>query len=424
MNDFEKQVRQLDSEDPLKSFRSHFALPKASSGNPRIYFCNNSLGLPASKGFEMLNERMQQWSQYGAEGWFHADSNWYGSVEGPLRSNLAVLLGASANEVAVMNSLTVNLHLMMASFYRPTKKRFKIVIDAPTFPSDLYAVKSQICFHGLDPEKALLILEPRNGEHQLRLEDIEDVLEREGESIALFLCGCVNFLTGQVYPMEHVAALARRKGCVVGFDVAHAAGNVPLKLHDWDVDFAIGCSYKYLCSGPGGPGFAFVHERHHGQDLPRLCGWWGNDPSTRFRMQLQPEFIPYTGAQGWQLSTPSILAMTPLVASLEVINQAHIHRMRAKSILQTSFLLALLEAMDLQGVEIITPKEVDGRGCQVSLLFPHGAEKMLKALDDAGVTCDFRAPNVIRVTPSPLYNTFYEIYDFARRFQSLIDHRL
>lgn len=413
METYRKKALQLDEQDPLKQFRSRFALPKERDS---IYFCNNSLGLPAVTTFTRMQEQLQRWSELGVEGWFTGKSNWYGSFDAPLKKPLSHLLGAQQDEVIVMNSLTVNLHLLLVSFYQPTPMRFKILIDGPTFPSDLYAIKSHIRHHGLNPEEALIILEPQPGKHLLCHEDIEKVLSEEGESISLVFLSSVNFLTGQVLEMESITRLAKSKGCLVGYDIAHAAGNIPLQLHDWGVDFAVGCSYKYLCSGPGGPGIAYVHTHHHDKRLPRFSGWWGNDPKTRFQMQLQEEFIPYGGAYSWQVSTPSILAMTPLAASLEIFEEAGIDNLRKKSELQTAFLLELLELAPSSLFEMITPKLAKQRGGQLSLLIHKNSEECLHRLEKRGVICDFRQPNIIRVTPSPLYNTFDEIYTFAFRF--------
>ncbi|NGX37063.1 MAG: Kynureninase [Chlamydiae bacterium] len=405
--EYETMANQLDANDPLKRFRDRFALPKN-----KIYLCNNSLGLPPLEVPTAMEAQLQKWANLGVDGWFQEKTGWYSSLDRPLRDPLSHLLGAKYDEVIVMNSLTVNLHLLMVSFYRPTETRYKILIEAPSFPSDLYALKDQIRYHGLDPKEALIIVEPRKGEHLLRQSDIEEMIVQEGSSIALVYLSCVNFLTGQLLDIEKITKLAKEQGCLVGYDVAHAAGNIPLELHRLQVDFAVGCSYKYLCSGPGGPGIAYVHSSHHDQNLPRFSGWWGNDPKTRFQMQLQPEFVPYGGAYSWQLSTPSILAMTPLLVSLKIFEEAGIHEMRKKSKLQTAFLLELLEQIPAHYLEIVTPENPNERGCQISLLIKRNAEKVLKNLENKGVICDFRPPNIIRVTPSPLYNTFFEIYQF------------
>lgn len=410
---FQAKAAQLDSQDPLKTFRSRFALPK----DPQtIYLCNNSLGLPAVSAKAKMQEQMERWEELGVEGWFKGKTNWYKSYDILLRNPLAHILGAEFDEVIVMNSLTVNLHLLLVSFYQPKPARFKILIEDPIFPSDLYAIKSHIEHHGLNPDEALITVKPRVGEYLLRNEDILQVIEEQGESIALVFLSSVNFLTGQVIDMESITKLAKNKGCVVGYDIAHAAGNIPLHLHAWGVDFAVGCSYKYLCSGPGGPGIAFVHSAHHDKQLPRFSGWWGNDPHTRFQMQLQPDFVPYGGAYSWQVSTPCILAMTPLVASLEIFEEAGMDRLRKKSELQTAFLLELLELVPSTSFEIITPKDPQQRGSQLSLLIHQNCEQRLQDLEMKGLICDFRPPNVIRVTPSPLYTTFAEIYQFAYRF--------
>lgn len=410
-----QKTLELDQNDPLKHIRELFTLP-----NDHIYFCNNSLGLPAKQVSSKVQKQLQQWGNEGVEGWFKGEDNWYASMDAPLRKPLARLLGAKYSEVVVMNSLTVNLHLLLVSFYQPTLQRFKILIDAPTFPSDLYAIQSHIKYHGLDPKKCLKIVEPRLGEHLLRMEDIHKVLDEEGDSIALVFLNPVNFLTGQVLDMESLTKKAKSKGCTVGFDLAHAAGNISLALHQLRVDFAVGCTYKYLCSGPGGPGFAYVHESHHQSNLPRFTGWWGNDPKTRFQMQLQPEFIPHDGAYSWQVSTPSILAMTPLIASLEAYEEAGIDNLRKKSELQTDLLLRLLNCFPKRCVEIISPENSKERGSQISLLILQDAEKFLQVLQERKVVCDFRPPNIIRVTPSPLYNTFYEIYQFVDRIKELL----
>jgi kynureninase len=313
-----------------------------------------------------------------------------------------------------MNSLTVNLHLLMATFYRPRGGRRCILIDAPAFPSDLYALQSQIRHHGLDPAECLLIVGPRHGEHVVRVEDAEQILRQRGSEIAVVLWGGVNFFTGQFFDLPRLMAAAQRQGCIVGLDLAHAAGNVPLQLHDWAVDFAVWCSYKYLNGGPGAIAGCFVHERH-GRDtsLPRLAGWWGNDPATRFRMHLQPEFIPQQGADGWQVSNPPILAMAPLRASLELFDAAGMPALRAKSERLTAYLLYLLDRLPAGHFEVLTPRPPSQHGCQVSLLMHHRPREVVGALEAAGVVCDFREPNVLRAAPVPLYNTYRDVWVFA-----------
>lgn len=403
--DTQEKTHRLDKQDPLKHFKERFIIPK-----DYLYFCHNSLGLPAKSTPIMMQTHIETWANLGVEGWFKTKNNWYTSIDAALRKPLAHLLGAQEDEVVVMNSLTVNLHLLMVSFYQPTKIRYKILIDSPTFPSDLYAIKSHLQKHGLDPEKALILVEG----------SIEDVLEQEGKNIALVFLSSVSFLTGQLLNMQKLTALAKKQGCIVGYDVAHAAGNIPLKLHDWNVDFAVGCSYKYLCSGPGGPGIAYVHRSHHDKELPRLSGWWGNDPKTRFQMHLEQNFIPYGGASSWQVSTPSILSMIPLVESLKIFYEAGIEAIREKSKLQTAFLIELLDKIPSKSFDIITSRDPEARGSQLSLLIHKNAEKQLKYLEKEGVICDFRPPNIIRVTPSALYSSFGDIYEFAKRFEQAI----
>jgi kynureninase len=315
-----------------------------------------------------------------------------------------------------MNSLTVNLHLMMATFYRPTKSRFKILMEEPAFPSDTYAVKSQIVHHGFDPNDGLVLARPCEGEFTVRQDDIEAVLERQGDQIALVLFAGVNFFTGQLFDIEKITAAAQKRGCVVGIDLAHAAGNVPLRLHDWNVDFAAWCSYKYLNAGPGAVAGAFVHQRHAtNRELPRLAGWFGNDPATRFRLHLEPEFIPVPSADSWQISNPPIFSMAPLRASLAIFDDAGgMEALRAKSIKLTGYLQFLIESGGHSKLTVITPRETESRGCQLSILVHEHPKELFKKLEAAGVKCDFREPNVIRAAPAPLYNTFHDVWRFAQ----------
>lgn len=419
LSNYHEKAVLLDAEDPLSEVKERFMLSKDF-----IYLCSNSLGRPVIKSSSYINCILEEWNQYGAEGWFHEKSNWYTAYDVPLRRSLSTLLGAKVDETAIMNSLTVNLHLLLVSFYQPSVNRYKILIDTPAFPSDLYAIKSHIHRHGLSEKDALIQLLPRPGEHNLRQEDIEEILLKEGNSIALVFINIVNFLNGQVLDIEKIAMLARAQGCLVGCDLAHAAGNVPLRLHDWKIDFAIGCSYKYLCSGPGGPGIAYVHSSHHDKKLPRFSGWWGNDPQTRFDMHLQPEFTPYGGANSWQVSTPCILSMAPLLASLEIFEEMGIEAMRKKSELQTAFLLELLDQVSanvpMPAFEIATPRNPIERGCQISLIVQSQAREIVRTLQEHGILCDLRPPNIIRITPSPLYNSFEEIYIFVKKFSEII----
>jgi kynureninase len=314
----------------------------------------------------------------------------------------------------MMNSLTVNLHLMMVTFYRPTQQRYKVLIESPTFPSDLYAIETQIRHHGFDPADALVTLQPREGEHHIHTADVEGLLEDHGDQIALALLAGVNFNTGQVLDMPRIADVARREGCVFGLDLAHAVGNVPLSLHDWGIDFAVWCNYKYLNSGPGAIGGCFVHERHgKNLDLPRFAGWWGNDPATRFEMHRRLDFIPQAGADGWQISNPPILSAAPLLASLALFDEAGMEALRSKSIKLTGYLEYLLDRIEGRRFEIITPRDPAARGCQLSILVHDDPRGLYKTLRDENIVVDFREPNVIRIAPVPLYNTFHEVWRFA-----------
>jgi kynureninase len=314
-----------------------------------------------------------------------------------------------------MNSLTVNLHLMMATFYRPKKSRFKILMEDPAFPSDTYAIKTQIIHHGLDPKDALILARPRSGKFTVRTEEILDLMEKHADELAVVLIGGVNFFSGQLFDIPTITAAARKHGITVGVDLAHAIGNVPLSLHDWNVDFAVWCSYKYLNAGPGAVAGAFVHERHAtNTNLARLAGWFGNDPNTRFRMHLEPEFIPVPSADGWQISNPPILSMAPLRASLAIFEEAGMDALRQKSIKLTNYLQFLLEDEGSSKLfNVITPREADERGCQLSIQAQEHPKELFAKFEAAGVKCDFREPNVIRVAPTPLYNTFHEVWRFA-----------
>ena len=404
-----------DAADPLRDFRDRFHIPTDSNGEPLIYFVGNSLGLMPKSTRRLVEQELDDWARLGVDGHLEGTTPWY-SYHEHVREPAARLVGAQPQEVVCMNSLTVNLHLMMATFYRPTKTRFKIVMEEPAFPSDTYAIKSQIAHHGLDPREALLLARPREGEMTLRTEDIEALLEREGEQIALVLFAGVNFFTGQLFDIAAITAAAQKQGCTVGIDLAHAVGNVPLALHDWNVDFAVWCSYKYLNSGPGAVGGAFVHERHAtNPELPRLAGWWGNDPATRFQMHLLPDFVPVRSADSWALSNPPIFSMAPLRSSFAVFDEAGgMEKLRAKSVQLTGYLEFLLDQEPSEKFTVITPRQPKERGCQLSILAHDQPKQLFANLEEAGVKCDFREPNVIRVAPTPLYNTFHEVWRFRQ----------
>lgn len=429
----ESRAHDLDARDPLASYRARFSIPfsrdipgRAASnpGTPAasaVYLCGNSLGLMPSSARSAVVQELDDWAKLGVEGHFHARHPWLPYHE-ELRGMLARLVGARPHEVVAMNSLTVNLHLMMASFYRPTPERHAIVIEDSAFPSDSYAVQSQAAWHGYHPDSAVIRLKPRTGENTLRTEDICGLFESpEGKRIALVLLGGVNYLTGQVMDMPRITEAAHRAGAVVGWDLAHAAGNVALNLHDLRADFACWCSYKYLNSGPGAVAGCFVHERHTQRTgrfgsssyLPRFSGWWGNDPASRFKMG--PDFTPVASADAWQLSNPPILALAPLRASLEIFDSATMPALVNKSRLLTGYLLELLTAIPgaERVLQITTPREESARGCQLSLAIHQRPRDFHTALTARGVVCDFREPNIVRVAPVPLYNTFHDCWRFA-----------
>ena len=417
----EEFALQLDAEDPLRSFREKFHLPLGKNGEPLIYFAGNSLGLMPKAARKLVEQELEDWARLGVDAHMDAATPWYTYHEN-LREPMARLLGAKPVEVICMNSLTVNLHLMLASFYRPTKSRFRILMEDPAFPSDTYAIKTQLRHHGLDPKETLLLARSREGKATLRTEDIVDLIDKNADSLAVVLIGAVNFFTGQFFDIPAITAAAQKRGITVGIDFAHAVGNVPLSLHDWNVDFAVWCSYKYLNAGPGAIAGAFVHERHAtNTEIPRLAGWFGNDPKTRFRMQLEPEFVPVPSADGWQVSNPPILSMAPLRASLAIFDEAGgMQPLREKSKRLTGYLEFLLERAGTNRFTIITPREPEARGCQLSILAHQNPKDVHKELEAAGVKADFREPNVIRAAPTPLYNSFHDVWRFA---QILTNHQ-
>ncbi len=412
----EEFARQLDASDPLAAYRERFVHPQGADGAPLIYFCGNSLGLMPREVNEVVKQELHDWATLAVEGHFRAKTPWY-SYHDTLRQPLADLVGASPVEVVAMNGLTVNLHLMLVSFYRPTAERHKILIEDKAFPSDRYAIQSQLRWHGHDPASGLLEARPREGEASLRTEDVEALLDERGPEIAVVMFGGVNYYTGQLFDMRRITAAARRQGCFVGFDLAHAVGNVPLALHDWDVDFGVWCSYKYLNGGPGSVGGAFVHERHGRTDaIPRFAGWWGNDPETRFQMPEQ--FVPRSGADGWQVSNPPILSMAALRPALAMFSQAGMPALQQKSAQLTGYLEYLVDRMGSRRVAIITPRDHRARGCQLSLRVHGESRRLYEALSKRGVVSDFREPDVIRVAPVPLYNTFGEVWRFGEILRS------
>ena len=406
-----ERARALDEADELAHLRDAFHFPTDEDGEPLIYLCGNSLGLQPKSVREHLAVELEDWARLGVEGHFEGRNPWYDYHEF-LTEPMARVVGAQPHEVVVMNALTVNLHLLMVSFYRPTPARHKILIEQGAFPSDQYVVDSQARFHGYDPAEAVVELGPRDGEHTLRTEDIAAWLDEHGHEVALVLLGGVNYYTGQALDVAAITEAGHRRGCVVGFDMAHAAGNVRLQLHEHGPDFAAWCSYKYLNSGPGGVSGVFVHERHaEDHELPRFAGWWGNDPGTRFEMPR--EFVPQRGAAGWQLSNAPVLAMAALRASLELFEQAGMDALRDKSEQLTSFMLGLIDDIPHERFEIITPRRLSARGSQLSIRARQGARELFEALSEAGIVCDFRRPDVIRVAAAPLYNSFEDVWRFC-----------
>ncbi len=412
---FDRDYAELqDREDPLAQLRDSFHIPRRSDGSSVVYLCGHSLGLQPKSVARIVNEELEAWAALGVDAHFDSKRPWV-SYHEQLTPSLARLAGAAPGEVVAMNSLTVNLHLMFASFYRPAGRRTKIVMERRAFSSDRYAIRSHVHQRGLDPDSTLLEIDPRLLDNVFYSEDIEAVIEQHADEIALVLLPGVQYLTGQYFDMASISACARRHGCIVGYDLAHAIGNVPLHLHEWDVDFAVWCGYKYLNGGPGSIGGCFVHERHgNALELPRLAGWWGHDKSTRFKMP--DRFVPLPGAEGWQISNPSIFAAAPLLASLRVFDQTGMDPLRAKSIRLTGYLELLLRSWLEDTVEILTPANVEARGCQLSLRVrraKQSAHAVYEHLTREGYVCDWRERDVIRVAPVPLYNRFVDVWDFA-----------
>jgi kynureninase len=408
-------ARELDEADFLAGFRQRFHFPHDGKKALR-YFCGNSLGLMPKSARALVEQELEDWQHLAVDAHFHGNTPWY-SYHEVFRDVGARLVGARPGEVVMMNSLTVNLQLMLASFYRPKKKRFKVIVEANAFPSDSYAIASHVQFRGFDPREALVQLPLRAGEAAHRPGDLAEALHKHGPQTALVLLSGVNYYSGQLFDLQKITRLAHDEGCLVGFDLAHAAGNAELKLHDWDVDFAVWCSYKYLNAGPGAVAGCFVHEAH-GLDLstPRLAGWWGNDPATRFRMHLNEDFVPRAGADGWQLSNPPVLALAPLRASLALFDEATMPKLRQKSLGLTAYLEYLLGRIGGGFFEIITPKDPKARGCQLSIRLHDNGKAVFDRLRPRGVVADFRPPDVIRVAPVPLYNTYSDVYHFAQAF--------
>ena len=415
-------AREMDAKDPLHSFREKFLFPTFHSENV-VYFTGNSLGLQPKRAKQYVQEELEDWAKYGVEGHFMSRRPWFAYHEN-LTDYTAEIVGAKPKEVVVTHSLTTNLHLLMVSFYRPEGKRTKILCEAKAFPSDQYALETQVRFHGLEPQEHLVEIAPREEEHLIREEDIIEKINELGDELALVMIGGVNYYTGQLFDMKLITDAGHAVGANVGFDLAHAAGNINLKLHDWGVDFAAWCSYKYMNSSPGGVSGIFVHDRHANKpELPRFAGWWGYDKETRFMME--PGFVPMEGAEGWQLSNAPVLAMAAHLASLEIFHEAGMDRIGAKRDVLTAYLEYVINDVSERNkerctFEIITPKEVAKRGAQLSI-HVHGQGKgLFNKLTEFGVIADWREPNVIRIAPAPLYNSFEDCYRFGEYLEKSI----
>jgi kynureninase len=403
-------AEEQDFNDSLKEYRDKFFIPKQKNGNDVIYFAGNSLGLQPKSVKEYIAQELTDWEELGVDAHLNAKHPWVPYHEF-LTLQTCHIVGAKPVEVVNMNSLTVNLHLMLVSFYNPSKNRFKILIESPAFPSDHYAVQSHIKFHGYDVAKSLLELHPANGESYINTENIIDIIKKEGDSLSLILLPGINYYSGQAFEFEKITKAGHEMGCMVGLDLAHGAGNLLLKLHDWDVDFAVWCSYKYLNAGPGSVAGVFVNERFSGNgDLPKFWGWWGHDKASRFLMDKK--FIPIPGAESWQLSNPPILSLASLRASLDIFEEAKIENLRAKSEQLTEYMQYLIDDLQNDNIEIITPSVKSLRGCQLSLRIKKDGRELHQKLLSGGVICDWREPDVIRVAPVPLYNTFRDIWHF------------
>ena len=409
-------ARRRDSADPLSACRNDFHFPQFLDA-PVVYFCGNSLGLQPKNLRAMVEQELLDWQQLAINGFYQAKNPWL-YYHQPLTEQLAPLVGAMPAEIAVLNALTVNLHFLLLSFYRPTTQRYKIIMEAGAFPSDQYAVETQAVLHGFDPSEAIIEVAPRSGEKLIREDDILLAIDKNRESLALLLFGGINYYSGQLFNIRRITEAVHHAGAIAGFDLAHAAGNVPLQLHDWNVDFAAWCSYKYLNSGPGAVGGIFIHEKYATDPKhTRLGGWWGNDESTRFRMEKG--FIPKADAGGWAQSTTPVMNMIGLKSSLKIFSRTTIGALRSKSIDLTAYLAFLVQQLTTLSCEIITPEDKDRRGAQLSLFFKDRGPEIHRRMTDAGIVVDYRQPGVIRVAPAPLYNSFEDVwkfYDILSRF--------
>jgi kynureninase len=411
-------AQQQDKEDTLSYLREQFHIPKDKNGNDWLYFTGNSLGLQPKTTKDYINQELKDWASLGVEGHMHAENPWM-SYHEFLTQSMAKIVGAKPLEVVVMNTLTTNLHLMMVSFYKPTKKRYKILIEADAFPSDKYAVESQLRHHGYDDHEGLVLWKAREGEELANYDDLEKIIEEQGDEIALIMIGGVNYYTGQFFDLKKITKLGHKNGCVVGFDCAHGAGNVELNLHDSGADFAVWCTYKYLNSGPGSLGGCFVHERHaFDKTLNRFTGWWSHNKKTRFNMRHDFDVLP--GAEGWQLSNPPILSMAAIRASLDIFNEVGIENLTKKSKKLTGYFEFLINELNHKDIKIITPSNPNERGCQLSIQVKNADKKLHQKLMEAGVITDWREPDVIRCAPVPLYSSFEDVYKMVERLKKIL----
>ena len=408
----------MDQNDELKYYRDSFHFPVDSNGNKILYFTGNSLGLQPKTTKEAVEQELDDWANFAVEGHFKAKNPWMPYHE-LLTNDMAEIVGAKPEEVVIMNSLTANLHFLMISFYNPTKKRFKILIESDAFPSDRFAVKSQLKLHGFDPKNDLVEWSPRGNENLLRIEDLQEIIKKNGDEIALILVGGVNYYTGQLLDLKKIAKIGHSKGCKVGIDLAHGVGNVNLKLHESGIDFAAWCTYKYLNSGPGSLGGIFVHNKHKkNKSLKRLTGWWGQNKSKRFKMREELDIS--NGAEGWQLSNPAILSMAAIKASLELFRKVGMNKLRMKSIKLTGYLEYLILQMNNKNIDIITPKDPNQRGCQLSIKLNNSNKSLHENLRLNNVITDWRDPNVIRCAPVPFYNSYQDVYNFVKILRKLL----
>ncbi|RMZ50813.1 kynureninase [Flavobacteriaceae bacterium PRS1] len=412
-------AKQQDQLDELSNYRNQFHIPKDKNGNELIYFTGNSLGLQPKSTKSYINQELEDWANFGVKGHTEAKNPWLPYHEF-LTESMANLVGAKPIEVVTMNTLTANLHFMMVSFYQPTKTRYKIVIESDAFPSDKYAVESQLRHHGFNDKEGLILWKPRKNEELLHFEDLEAILESQGEEIALLMIGGVNYYTGQYFDLKRITELGHIHGCVVGFDCAHGAGNVELSLHDSGADFAVWCTYKYLNSGPGSLAGCFVHERHaYNKNLNRFTGWWSHNKETRFNMRH--EFDVLSGAEGWQLSNPPILSMAAIKASLDIFNEVGIKKLVEKSRKLTGYFEFLINGLNNKDIKIITPTNPEERGCQLSIQVNNADKGLHDKLTKAGVMSDWREPDVIRCAPVPLYNSFQDVYNMVEKLKGILN---